>query len=89
LYAVGQIKVSYYPFFDTANKLQNTNACNDNPPTSAYQKKGTSQHGGSRTGAGQQFSASSPARRKKSPVSLADIEAILEILEVLTPERGD
>ena len=29
------------------------------------------------------------ARRKKSPVSLADIEAVLEILEVLTPERGD
>jgi hypothetical protein len=28
-----------------------------------------------------QFSASSPAKRKKSPVSLADIEAILEIIE--------
>ena len=29
------------------------------------------------------------ARRKKSPVSLADIEVIVEILEKLTPERGD
>jgi hypothetical protein len=48
LYAGGQIKVSCYPFFDTANKLQSTITCDDNPPTSAYQKKGTSQHGGSR-----------------------------------------
>ena len=29
------------------------------------------------------------AKRKKATASLADIEAILEILEVLTPERGD
>jgi len=44
-------------------------------------KKGTCQHGGLRAGSGQQFSVSSPAKRKKSPVSLADIEAILEIIE--------
>jgi hypothetical protein len=42
------MKVSCHPFFDTVNKLQSTIACDDNPPTSAYQKKGTSQHGGSR-----------------------------------------
>jgi hypothetical protein len=57
--------------------------------TSVYQKNDTSQQDGLRAGARLQFLASSPARRKKSPVSLADIEAILEILEVLTPERGD
>ena len=100
LYAGGQIKVSCYPFFDTANKLQSTIACDDNPPTSAYQKKGTSQHGGSREemtnlapiAIGVEFPDATKilsqfrARRKKSPTSLADIETILEILEVLTPE---
>jgi hypothetical protein len=55
--------------------------CDDNPQTRAYQKKDTSQHGGLRAGARQPFSVSSPAKRKKSPVSLAVIEAILEIIE--------
>jgi hypothetical protein len=78
-------------------------ACDDNPPTSAYQKKDTSQHGGSREemtnlapiAIGVKFPDATKilsqfrARRKKSPTSLADIETILEILEELTPERGD
>jgi hypothetical protein len=46
-----------------------------------YQKKDTSQHGGLRAGARPQFSASSPAKRKKSKADLADLELILEILQ--------
>ena len=89
------MKVSCHPFFDTVNKLQSTIVCNDNPPTSAYQKKGTSQHGRSRKeianlaliAIGVEFPEPAiilsqlRARRKKSKTDLADLEAILEILE--------
>jgi hypothetical protein len=73
LYASGQIKVSCYPFFDTApvtithrqgrikkRILPNTRVTGGGAATILSQLRG---------------------KRKKSPVSLADIEAILEIIE--------
>ncbi len=69
-----QIKVSCYSFFWHST-------CDDNPQTSVYQKKGYFPTRRVTGWGGVTIFSQLRVRRKKSPVSLADIEAILEIIE--------
>jgi hypothetical protein len=73
LYASGQIKVFCYPFFDTApatiTHRQGRIKKRILPNTAGYGR-------GAAT-----ILSQLRAKRKKSPVTLADIEAILEMIE--------